>query len=124
MKKLSTLTLVLTALLASVSAFSTPALNSFPSAQATIYLDFDGQYVESGAWNYGQPINAATAAKAGRSSSHASRRSAACSEAAAIYFSGTCRSSSACKSASAFAVGSCVEIIFIAALVTSVAKSL
>ena len=40
------------------------------------------------------------------------------------HFNGTLRSSSDCSSASTFGVGSCVLIIFIAALVTSVAKSL
>ena len=40
------------------------------------------------------------------------------------HLSGTLRSSSVCSSASTFCVGSCVEIIFIAAFVTSVAKSL
>src|SRR5687767_8309646 len=44
--------------------------------------------------------------------------------AVALHFNGTVRSSSPCSSASTFCVGSCVEIIFIAAFVTSVAKSL
>jgi hypothetical protein len=35
-----------------------PLLNSYPSASATIYLDFDGQYVTGTSWNWGGPINA------------------------------------------------------------------
>jgi hypothetical protein len=36
-----------------------PLLNSYPSARATIYLDFDGQYVTGTAWNWSGPITAA-----------------------------------------------------------------
>jgi hypothetical protein len=35
-----------------------PILNSYPSAKATIYMDFDGQYVEGTTWNWSGPINA------------------------------------------------------------------
>jgi hypothetical protein len=35
-----------------------PLLNSFPSARATIFLDFDGQYVTGTSWNWSGPINA------------------------------------------------------------------
>ena len=35
-----------------------PVLNSFPSAAATVYLDFDGQYVAGTAWNWAGPIDA------------------------------------------------------------------
>jgi len=46
-----------------VSAFTAgaqvPVLNSFPSANAVIYLDFDGQYVDGTFWNYVGPIDAA-----------------------------------------------------------------
>jgi hypothetical protein len=35
-----------------------PILNSYPSAKATVYLDFDGQYVEGTVWNWKGPINA------------------------------------------------------------------
>lgn len=35
-----------------------PILNSYPSARATIYLDFDGQYVTGTSWNWAGPINA------------------------------------------------------------------
>ena len=38
-----------------------PKLNSYPSAQPTIFLDFDGQRVVSPYWNSGQPINCASA---------------------------------------------------------------
>jgi len=35
-----------------------PVLNSYPSARATIFLDFDGQYVTGTSWNWSGPINA------------------------------------------------------------------
>lgn len=51
-------------LFASVSFLNFPLsaqvikLNSFPAARATIYLDFDGQYVTGSSWNWNGPINA------------------------------------------------------------------
>jgi hypothetical protein len=33
-----------------------PLLNSYPSARATIFLDFDGQYVTGTSWNWSGPI--------------------------------------------------------------------
>ena len=56
MKKVFT-SLILTLLI--FTAYSVPKLNSFPSAQATIFLDFDGAYVQSSFWNNGNPINCA-----------------------------------------------------------------
>jgi hypothetical protein len=38
-----------------------PKLNSYPSAQPTIFLDFDGQTVTSPYWNGGQPLVCASA---------------------------------------------------------------
>lgn len=35
-----------------------PKLNSYPSAPATIFIDFDGQTVTGTSWNWGGPINA------------------------------------------------------------------
>ncbi len=35
-----------------------PIYNSYPVAQATIYLDFDGQYVQGSSWNWSGPIDA------------------------------------------------------------------
>jgi len=35
-----------------------PLLNSYPSARATLYLDFDGQYVTGTSWNFDGDINA------------------------------------------------------------------
>ncbi|MDI3318941.1 T9SS type A sorting domain-containing protein [Pinibacter soli] len=35
-----------------------PILNSYPSAKATVYLDFDGQYVTGTSWNWDGPIDA------------------------------------------------------------------
>src|SRR5579875_950511 len=33
-----------------------PIYNSFPSARATVFLDFDGQYVNGTSWNYNGPF--------------------------------------------------------------------
>ena len=35
-----------------------PKLNSYASSQATVYIDFDGQYVKGSVWNWSGPINA------------------------------------------------------------------
>lgn len=43
-------------LLLTVTAAATPILNSYPSATATIFLDFDGHYVSGGVWNDGMPL--------------------------------------------------------------------
>ncbi len=39
-----------------------PGLNSYTPAKATIFVDFDGQFVSGSAWNYNGDINAAPAA--------------------------------------------------------------
>ena len=58
MKNLHTLvTLFLTIL--TLNGMASPKLSSFPTATATIYLDFDGYYVESSLWNSGNPIDCA-----------------------------------------------------------------
>jgi hypothetical protein len=59
MKKIFTSLICTLLLLISFSAFSVPKLNSYPSAIATIFLDFDGHYVQNGLWNNGNPINCA-----------------------------------------------------------------
>ena len=59
MKKIFTSLICTLLLLISFSAFSVPKLNSFPSATATIFIDFDGHYVQNGLWNGGNPINCA-----------------------------------------------------------------
>ena len=59
MKKLFTLLILPVTLLFSINAFSVPILNSYPAATATIFLDFDGHYVQSSVWNNGNPINCA-----------------------------------------------------------------
>jgi len=33
-----------------------PVYNSYPSARATVYLDFDGQFIEGTSWNYSGPL--------------------------------------------------------------------
>ncbi|MEO8765014.1 MAG: T9SS type A sorting domain-containing protein [Ginsengibacter sp.] len=59
MKKILTLILpLLTALFFKASCL--PVLSSFPSAQATIFLDFDGQHVQASSWNGGNPLNCAS----------------------------------------------------------------
>jgi hypothetical protein len=35
-----------------------PMLSSYPSASATVFLDFDGQYVSGSVWNWSGPIDA------------------------------------------------------------------
>jgi Secretion system C-terminal sorting domain len=64
MKKPFTLLSMLLALTVSFSTYSqsVPVLNSHPAitaTTATVFLDFDGQYVQSSVWNGGNPINAA-----------------------------------------------------------------
>jgi hypothetical protein len=59
MKKIFTSLLVVLALMFSVKAVCVPILSSYPSATATIFLDFDGHYVQSSVWNNGNPINCA-----------------------------------------------------------------
>jgi hypothetical protein len=59
MKKIFTSLICTLLLLISFSAFSVPKLNSYPSATATVFLDFDGHYVQSTFWNNGNPINCA-----------------------------------------------------------------
>lgn len=59
MKKIFTLLICTVLVLVSFSAFSVPKLNSYPSAAAVIFLDFDGHYVQSSWWNNGNPINCA-----------------------------------------------------------------
>src|SRR5205085_125843 len=51
--------LFIAALLACHSASSQVKLNSYTSATATIYLDFDGEHVNTPVWNNGVTINCA-----------------------------------------------------------------
>ena len=46
-------TLLLLSILTAFNSFAVPKLNSYPSATATIFLDFDGHYVQSTVWNGG-----------------------------------------------------------------------
>ena len=52
MRKTFTL-LLIAAITFSIKSFAVPKLNSYPSAAATIFLDFDGHYVQSTVWNGG-----------------------------------------------------------------------
>ena len=56
MKKFS-LIVFFAALIAAGTAKAAPSLNSFPTATATILLDFDGHDVNSSMWNYGTPFS-------------------------------------------------------------------
>lgn len=51
--------LFLIILLVNTQAFCLPVLNSLSSAKATIFLDFDGQFIEGTSWNNGTPFYAA-----------------------------------------------------------------
>ena len=55
MKKLL-LNLLIATLICS-GAMATPTLNSYPTAAATIYLDFDGHDVSNSIWNFGTPFS-------------------------------------------------------------------
>ncbi|UEG49208.1 T9SS type A sorting domain-containing protein [Ferruginibacter lapsinanis] len=46
-------------LLISLNGYCIPKLNSWPTAAATIYLDFDGYYVDNPVWNNAVPFNCA-----------------------------------------------------------------
>lgn len=59
MKNLITSLIISILLLFAGNVFAVPILNSYPSAAATIYLDFDGQLVQGTIWNNGNPINCA-----------------------------------------------------------------
>jgi len=56
MKKISTSCMFTALMLLTLSAFSVPKLNSYPSAQAVIFIDFDGHYVNNTFWNGGTPF--------------------------------------------------------------------
>ncbi len=61
MKKPSNPLMLILALLVSFNVYSIPVLNSFATASATIYLDFDGHNVNSAYWNSGTPFTCAPA---------------------------------------------------------------
>jgi hypothetical protein len=52
--------LVVTMCMLTKGVFAFPKLNSLPAATATIYLDFDGHYVNCAYWNGGMPIACAS----------------------------------------------------------------
>ncbi len=61
MKKPFTPLILVLALFISLSGFSLPKLSSYPAAPSTIYLDFDGQVVNSAVWNGGTAFTCAPA---------------------------------------------------------------
>lgn len=58
MKKLSAI-ILLSVLITTFKASALPLFSSLPSAQATIFLDFDGHYVSASSWNGGNPLDCA-----------------------------------------------------------------
>jgi len=56
MKNFTKTILLLLITLFSIKSFSLPILNSYPTATATIFLDFDGQTVSSSLWNGGTTL--------------------------------------------------------------------
>jgi hypothetical protein len=56
MKNFTKTIVLLLITLCSLKSFSLPILNSYPTATATIFLDFDGQTVTSSLWNSGSTI--------------------------------------------------------------------
>ena len=56
MKTFTYFKLLLFTLLLSANVYSLPKLSSFPSAAATIFLDFDGHSVIGTSWNNGSPL--------------------------------------------------------------------
>jgi hypothetical protein len=53
--------LIVVSLFSNVTNAQTPVLNSYPSAAATVFLDFDGHTVSGTSWNIGGPIECASA---------------------------------------------------------------
>ena len=49
--------LLFAAICAAKNATAAPTLNSYPTAAATIYIDFDGHNVNNSMWNYGTPFS-------------------------------------------------------------------
>lgn len=60
MKNFTQIKLLFVLLFFTLNAFSIPKLSSYPSANATIYLDFDGHTVIGTSWNNGQPLFCST----------------------------------------------------------------
>lgn len=52
------LSLVLAGIISTGIQAQVPILNSYPGARATIFLDFDGEYIAGTSWNWGGPIDA------------------------------------------------------------------
>ena len=50
--------LIVFAIFCFTSIAQPPIVNSYPAAQATIFLDFDGEYVTGSSWNWNGPIDA------------------------------------------------------------------
>ncbi|MEP6677543.1 MAG: T9SS type A sorting domain-containing protein, partial [Ferruginibacter sp.] len=59
MKKITLYIILIFPFISSMNASCIPVLNSLNSASATIYLDFDGQYVSASLWNGGNTFTCA-----------------------------------------------------------------
>ena len=59
MKNLYQILLSLTFFISLPAIAQVPLYNSYPEAAATIYLDFDGQYLEGTSWNMSGPLSLA-----------------------------------------------------------------
>jgi hypothetical protein len=57
-----TLFVLIAAILTAGTATAAPTLNSYPTATATLFMDFDGHDVNSSMWNYGTPFSCMPAA--------------------------------------------------------------
>lgn len=57
-----TLIVLIAAILTAGTAKAAPTLNSYPTATATLFMDFDGHDVNSSMWNYGTPFSCLPAA--------------------------------------------------------------
>ena len=56
MKNIFTLLLFALVFCTGLQVKAVPKLSSYPSAQATVFLDFDGHFVNSGIWNSANPF--------------------------------------------------------------------
>lgn len=61
MKKSFTLSITFILFVVANISFAAPKLNSLSGADAVIFLDFDGHFVEGTVWNNGQPFSCAAA---------------------------------------------------------------
>ncbi len=61
MKPFRSVLVMVLSLIALIGRAQVPVMNSNPTASATVYLDFDGEYVAGTSWNWNGPIDAQAA---------------------------------------------------------------